>query len=214
MAITVLVVDDHAVVRDGLRAILEHEPDIGVVGSAGNGREAVREARRLQPHVVLMDIEMPEMSGIDAAAQIREHCSATRVIILSMYSSVEHVFRALQAGARGYLVKSSAGSEVADAVRAVHAGRRYLSNEISEAVVDGYVREHRPTSPVESLSPRELEVLKLVAEGRTSAEIAQRLELSPKTVESYRGRLMLKLGVDDLPALVKFAVRHGLTTPE
>src|SRR3990172_653222 len=196
--------------RDGLRAILEREGGIEVVATASNGRETVLEARRLNPDIVLMDIVMPELSGIEAAAQIRDHCESTRVIILSMHSTVEHIFRALQAGAMGYLLKGSAGSEVVEAVRAVHAGRRYLSKKVSDVVVDGYVREHRASSPVESLSPREHQVLLLVVDGKSSAEIASALNLSPKTVETYRGRLMEKLRVENLTGLVKFALQHGL----
>ena len=214
MTITVLIADDHALMRDGLRAILEREGGIEVVATASNGRETVLEARRLNPDIVLMDIVMPELSGIEAAAQIRDHCESTRVIILSMHSTVEHIFRALQAGAMGYLLKGSAGSEVVEAVRAVHAGKRYLTRKVSDVVVDGYVREHRASSPLESLSPREREVMLLVVEGRSSREIADALHLSPKTVETHRSRLMEKLGVENVVGLVKFAVQHGLTKPE
>ena len=200
--------------RDGLRAILEREDGMQVVATASNGRETVVEARRLNPDIVLMDIVMPELSGIEAAAQIRDHCESTRVIILSMHSTVEHIFRALQAGAMGYLLKGSAGSEVVEAVRAVRAGRRYLTRKVSDVVVDGYVREHRASSPLESLSPREREVMLLVVEGRSSREIADALHLSPKTVETHRSRLMEKLGVENVIGLVKFAVQHGLAKPE
>lgn len=211
MKITVLVADDHAVVRDGLRAILESDSGIGVVGFAIDGREAVREAKRLQPDVVLMDIAMPELNGIEAAAEIRDQCETVSVIILSMHATTEHVFRAMQAGVQGYLLKDSAGSEVVHAVRRVHAGERYLTRKISDALIDGYVREHQAKSPLESLSPREREVLQLVAEGMSSSAIAERLKLSPKTVETYRSRLMQKLNLKDLPALVRFAIQHGLT---
>lgn len=214
MTITVLIADDHALMRDGLRAILEREAGIEIVGAVANGRDAVQETMRLHPDVVLMDIVMPELSGIDAAARIRDHAEGTRVIIFSMYSTVEHIFRALQAGALGYLLKDSAGAEVAAAVRAVHAGRRFLTRQVSDTVVDGYVREHRATSPLESLSPREREVMMLVVEGRSSSEIADALHLSPKTVETHRSRLMEKLGVENVIGLVKFAVQHGLIRPE
>ena len=214
MTITVLIADDHALMRDGLRAILEREGGIEVVATASNGRETVLEARRLNPDIVLMDIVMPELSGIEAAALIRDHCESTRVIILSMHSTVEHIFRALQAGAMGYLLKGSAGSEVVEAVRAVRAGRRYLTRKVSDVVVDGYVREHRASSPLESLSQREREVMLLVVEGRSSREIADALHLSPKTVETHRSRLMEKLGVENVIGLVKFAVQHGLAKPE
>src|SRR3990172_8793387 len=142
MSITVLIADDHAVMRDGLRSILEREPGLRVAGVAADGREAVREARRLLPDIVIMDIVMPELSGIEAAAQIRDHCEPTKVIILSMHSTVEHIFRVLQAGALGYVLKESAGAEVVQAIRSVHNGNRYLSKKVSDVVVDGYVREH------------------------------------------------------------------------
>jgi DNA-binding NarL/FixJ family response regulator len=212
--ITVLLADDHAVVRDGLRSLLEAQPDISVIGGAANGHEAVRRATQLCPDVVVMDIAMPELNGIEAAWRIRELCPSAQVVILSMHSTTEHVFRSLQAGARGYLLKEVAGMEVVNAVRAVHAGRRYLSQEISDRLIDDYVRQGEAVeakSPLARLSPREREVLQLVVEGKSSAEIASILFLSPKTVDTYRSRLMRKLGIDDLPSLVKFAIQHGLT---
>ena len=213
MDISILIADDHALMRDGLRAILERESDFRIVGTAANGREAVREARRLLPDIVIMDIVMPELSGIEAAAQIRDHCEPTKVIILSMHSTVEHIFRVLQAGALGYVLKESAGAEVVQSVRAVHNGNRYLSRKISDAVVNGYVREHRASSPFESLSPREHEVMFLVVDGKSSSEIAGLLHLSPKTVETYRSRLMVKLGAADLAGLVRFAIENELVKP-
>jgi DNA-binding NarL/FixJ family response regulator len=217
MSITVFLADDHAVVRDGLRVLLEAQPDIKVIGDAANGRETVRQVARLCPEVVVMDIAMPELNGIEAAREIAQVCPSTQVIILSMHSTMEHVFRALQAGARGYLLKESAGIEVVNAVRAVHADHRYLSQKISDALVDDYVRHRQSAeaqSPLARLSPREREVLQLVVEGKSSAEVAGILSLSLKTVETYRSRLMQKLGISDLPGLVKFAIQHGLTPLE
>ena len=217
MTITVFLADDHAVVRDGLRLLLEAQPDLSVIGDAANGREAVRRVATLCPDVVVMDIAMPELNGIEAAREIGEVCPSTQIIILSIHSTIEHVFRALQAGARGYLLKESAGIEVVNAVRAVHAGHRYLSPKISDSLVDDYVRQRQSAeakSPLARLSPREREVLQLVVEGKSSAEIADTLSLSVKTVETYRTRLMHKLGVSDLPGLVKFAIQHGLTPLE
>jgi DNA-binding NarL/FixJ family response regulator len=213
MTIRVLIADDHAIVRDGLRALLEAERDIQVVGDAADGRDAVRQAAQLCPDVVLVDIAMPELNGIEASRQIREVCPSAHVIILSMHSTAEHIFRALQAGARGYLLKESAGQEVIAAVRAVHAGQRYLSHKISNQALDDYARQREP-GPLDRLSPREREILQLVVEAKSSAEIAALLSLSPKTVETYRSRLMDKLGVGDLPGLVKFAIQHGLTPLE
>ena len=217
MSITVFLADDHAVVRDGLRFLLEAQQDIEVIGDAANGRDAVHQVAQLHPDVVILDIAMPELNGIEAARQIGEVCPSTQIIMLSMHSTTEHVFRALQAGARGYLLKKSAGIEVVNAVRAVLAGRRYLSQKISDKVFDDYVRQREAVQakrPLARLSPREREVLQLLVEGKSGAEIAGILFLSPKTVDTYRRRLMQKLGISDLPSLVKFAILHGLTPLE
>jgi DNA-binding NarL/FixJ family response regulator len=217
MSINVFLADDHAVVRDGLRFLLEAEGDIKVVGDAANGRDAVRLVSELRPDIVILDIAMPELNGIEAAKQIREADPSAQIIMLSMYSSAEHVFRALQAGARGYLLKESGGTDVVQAVRAVLAGRRYLSEEISEGMIDDYILQRQVVeaeSPLAQLSSREQEVLQLVVEGKSSAEIAEALFLSPKTVGTYRSRVMQKLGVNDLPSLIKFAILHGLTPLE
>lgn len=207
----VLLADDHAVVRDGLRALLEAEPGIEVVCSVANGREAVREAKKLQPDVVIMDIAMPELNGIEATLQMQDVCPSSRILILSMHSTTEHIFRALRAGARGYLLKDSAGVEVVEAVRAVHAGQRYLSQKIAATVIDDYTAERHRTSPLDSLTRRERQILQLIAEGKTSAEAGTMLFLSPKTIDTYRSRMMHKLGIGDLPHLVKFAIQHGIT---
>jgi DNA-binding NarL/FixJ family response regulator len=209
MTVTVLLADDHAVVRDGLRALLE-VGDLQVVGVAGNGRDAVAEALRLRPDIVIMDIAMPELDGVEATRRIVEKCPDTRVLILSMYLSAEHIYRALQAGAQGYVLKESAGEEVVEAIRTLRAGKRYLSHRITETVIDDYLREGANVSPLDSLSLRERDVLQLVVEGRTNVAIAQALSLSPKTVETYRARIMKKLKVRDTVELVKFSMRHGL----
>ena len=214
MNISVYIADDHAIVRDGLRILLDEQPDIEVIGDAADGREAVRQVTELEPDVVIMDINMPELNGIEATHHIMENCPSARVVILSMFATQEHIFRALQAGARGYLLKESAGIEVVKAVREVMSGRRYLSQKISEDVIDDYVRlrdQAMDEDPLSRLSPREREVLQLVVEGKSSAEIAEALFLSPKTVETYRSRLMQKLEIHDIPGLVKFAIQHGLT---
>jgi DNA-binding NarL/FixJ family response regulator len=174
--IKVLLADDHAVVRDGLRVLLEAQSDISVVGDVANGREAVRFVLQQHPDVVVLDIAMPELNGIEATQQIHDASPSTQVLILSMHSTTEHIFRALQAGARGYLLKESAGTEVLD-----------------------------------NLSPRERQILQLVVEGKSSAEAAAMLFLSPKTVDTYRSRMMQKLGIGDLASLVKFAIQHGVT---
>jgi len=210
MKITVLLADDHAVVRDGLRVLLQQSADIRVVGEAADGREAVQLAQELKPDVVIMDITMRELNGVEAARLLRELCPAIRVVMLSMHSSSEHVFRALEAGASGFVVKESAGEEVAAAVRAAHAGQRYLSRVIAGLEPTLQSRSGR-ASPLDSLSARERDVLQLVVEGRTSAEIAATVSLSPKTIETYRVRLMKKLRVNSVAELVKFAIEHGLT---
>jgi len=217
MSISVLIADDHAVLRDGLRMLLEAHHDIKVVADVANGRDAVYKATQLSPDVVIMDIAMPGLNGIEATRQIREVCPSTQIIILSIYSTSEHIFRALQVGARGYLLKESAGAEVVSAVRAVKSGLRYLSQKISDKVIDEYILQRSAVedeSPVARLSPREREILQLVVEGKSSVEIAEVLYLSTKTVETYRSRLMKKLDVSDIPSLVKFAIQHGLTPLE
>jgi DNA-binding NarL/FixJ family response regulator len=213
MAVSVYIADDHAVVRDGLRALLEANPDIKVVGDAANGRLAVSQVQALQPDVVLMDISMPELNGIDATRQILQSSPQTRVIILSILGTPEHVFRALQAGARGYLLKESAGREVMEAVLSVHTGQTYLSQPITDTLISDYLLQRgqgREKGPLERLSQREREILLLVVQGRSSADIGASLHLSPKTVESYRSRMMQKLGVSDLASLIKFAIQQGL----
>lgn len=210
MSIRILLADDHAVVRDGLRALLDAEPGMEVVSSVCDGREAVAAAARLRPDVVVMDINMPGLNGIEATLKIVQAESPPQVLVLSMHGSSEHIYRALQAGARGYLLKESAGSEVVGAVRAVAAGRRYLSAQIADTALDAYLAEGRTRSPVDSLSARERQLLQLLAEGRSNAEAARLLSLSVKTVETYRSRLLQKLGLHDLSALVRFALEHGL----
>jgi DNA-binding NarL/FixJ family response regulator len=213
MTIRVLLADDHSILRDGLAALLETQDGINIVGHARDGREAVRKAMELKPDVAIMDIVMPELDGIEATRLIAKSLPLTRVVILSMYSTTEHIFRALQAGAKGYLLKESAGAELVTAVRTIHAGRRFLSQKITESVVDDYVREHVATDPLSTLSARERQILQLVAEGRSSADIGRLLSLSPKTVDTYRSRLMQKLDIDNFAALVKFAIACGLTPP-
>lgn len=215
MPIKVFIADDHSMVREGLRLIIEAERDISVTGEAADGRQAVRLIQRLAPDVVIMDIAMPILNGIEATEQILNSKTLTRIIILSMHSSKEHIFRALEAGAKGYLLKESAGKELVKAIRAVYAGNRFLSDRISQTVIEDYIHQRAAdseVSPLKRLSPREREVLQLVVEGKSSAEIASDLFLSPKTIETYRSRLMHKLGIKDLPGLVKFAIQHGMTS--
>ncbi len=207
MTVRVVLADDHALMREGLSALLAATPDISVIGEARTGREAVSLVQQLGPDVIVMDIAMPDLNGIEAARLIHARSPATRIVMLSMHSTAEHVYRALEAGASGYLLKETAGDEVITAVRAVHAGRQYLCTALAGSVRNS---AHAP-GPVDSLSPREQQVLQMVVEGKTSNEIARILCLSPKSVETYRNRLMKKLGVENIPSLVKFALEHGLT---
>jgi len=211
MPIRVLIADDHTVVAEGLKHLIEAERDIEVVACVGDGREAVQQARDTQPDVVLMDLSMPELNGADATRAILERDPKCRVIVLSMYAQREYVRRALKAGAAGYVVKRSAAKEVVDAIRAVHAGQRYLSPRVADVVLEDYSDE-KQDDLLARLSAREREVLQLLAEGRTGAQIAERLSLSQKTVETYRARLVEKLGIRDLAGLVRFAIQKGLVS--
>jgi DNA-binding NarL/FixJ family response regulator len=211
MPIRILIADDHGVVAEGLKQLVEAEPDMQVVALVGDGREAVQQARDSQPDVVLMDLSMPELNGADATRAILQRDPKCRVIVLSMYAQREYVRRALKAGAAGYVVKRSAAKEVVEAIRAVHAGQRYLSPRVADVVLEDY-SDDKQDDPLARLSAREREVLQLLAEGRTGAEIAQRLSLSQKTVETYRARLVEKLGIRDLAGLVRFAIQRGLVS--
>lgn len=212
--IRIYIADDHTIVRDGLAVMLQVHSDITVVGSGSDGRQAVKEIEQLHPDIVIMDIAMPNLNGIEAALLLRDVAPTVKTIMLSMYATKEHIFRALQAGARGYLLKNSAGSELVNAIRIVQSGQRYLSQKISDTVVDDYLLESRAAGPLDALSTREREVLQLVAEGHSSAQVAAMLSLSPKSIETYRSRLMQKIGVSDLPSLVKFSIHHGLISLE
>nr|MDA8100255.1 response regulator transcription factor [Nitrospiraceae bacterium] len=204
---------DHAIVREGLQMIFSSHPDLTVISTAGDGREAIARSEALRPDVIVMDIAMPGLNGIEATLAICKRLPSVRVIMLSMYHTSEHVFRAIQAGARGYILKESAGAELVTAVRMVMAGKRYYGNGVERPVgsdIDSALSNR--ATPLESLSSREREVLQFVVEGKTSAEIAGVLSLSPKSVETYRSRLMKKLGIENTASLVKFAVQHGVTS--
>lgn len=209
MVIDVLLADDHGVLRDGVQRLLEASADIRVVATADDGREAVEKAAALRPDVVVMDISMPDMNGLEATRRIAHQAPAIGITILSMHSSSEMVREAFAAGARGYVLKESAGDEVVRAVRTVAAGRRFVGEGVRhEALADG------TASAIACLTPREREILPLIVNGKSNAEAAAILGLSPRSVETYRLRLMQKLGIEDLPTLVKFAIRHGMTTLE
>ena len=205
MKTRVLIADDHAVTRYGLRMLLELS-DMEVVGEAADGREALRLAQALAPDVAILDLSMPGLNGIETAALLRNRCPQTRIVVLSMHSNTEHVHRALAAGASGYVLKGAASEEIVAAVRTVRVGRQYLGHGLTAADPAQAGR-----GPLDSLSVRERQVLQLVVEGHSSAQIAALVHLSPKSIDTYRSRLMKKLGVADLAALIRFAVQHGLT---
>jgi DNA-binding NarL/FixJ family response regulator len=211
MSIKILIADDHTVVAEGLKHLCEAQSDLQVLATVADGREAVRVAKETEPDVVLMDLSMPELNGADATRAIVDELPNCRVIVLSMYAEREYVRRALKAGASGYVVKRSAAKELVEAIRAVNAGQRYLSPRVADVVIDDYAADGK-SDLLEKLSTREREVLQLLAEGRTGAEIAQRLSLSQKTVETYRARLVEKLGIRDVAGLVKFAIQRGLVS--
>ncbi len=207
----ILIADDHAVIADGIRHLLAAQADFDVVGTAADGVEAVRLAGELRPDITLMDIVMPHMNGIDAVREIVQRDAEARVIILSMYSDSERVYESLQVGARGYVLKRDLSDELIDAIRQVGAGGRYLSPSVTDTVISDYLHEKRTPDALHQLSSRERHVLQMLVEGKSAASVARKLNLSPRTVETYKARLMKKLGLADLPSLVKFAVRHGLT---
>jgi DNA-binding NarL/FixJ family response regulator len=207
----ILIADDHAVIADGIRHLLSAQTDFDVVGTAADGAEAVRLAGELRPDITLMDIVMPHMNGIDAAREIVLRDAEARVIILSMYSDSDRVYQSLQVGARGYVLKRDLSDELIDAIRQVGAGGRYLSPSVTDTVIADYLHEKRAPDALHQLSSRERHVLQMLVEGKSAASVARKLDLSPRTIETYKARLMKKLGLADLPSLVKFAVRHGLT---
>lgn len=207
--IRILLADDHAVVRQGFRMILAGQSDMEILGEAGNGREAVELTEKLQPDVVVMDVAMPELNGIEATRRIATAAPHSRVLALSMHKDSVYVREILRAGARGYLLKDAADSDLLAAVRAVSRGEGYLSPAISEAVLSDY-RRH-VTNPIDLLTSREREVLQMIAEGKTNKEIANILNLSVYTVDAHRGRIMEKLNLHSTTELVRFAIRNGLT---
>jgi len=210
--IRVLLADDHTLMREGIRAIIEDEPDIVVVGEAEDGRATLKQTEELRPDVVLMDIAMPLLNGLDATHQIKRDFPEVRVLVLTMYDHDEYVRQVLAAGASGYVLKRAAASELVAAIRAVHRGEAVLSPAITRMVLDDYL--HGETSPSESdldqLTAREREVLQLIAEGYTNREIAEILTLSIKTVKSHRNNLMQKLDLHDRGDLIKYAIQKKI----
>ena len=213
--IRVLLADDHTLVRAGIRSLLENMEGIEVIAEAGDGREALRLVRTHRPDVVLMDIAMPGLNGLEAAARIAKKCPNVRVIILCMHVNEEYVLQALRAGAAGYMVKGADAAELEIAIRAVARGETYLSPMVSKHVVTDYIqRISGETSPLELLTPRQREVLQLIAEGYSTKKIARTLKISVKTVETHRMQLMERLDIHDIAGLVRYAIRIGLVKPD
>ena len=216
--ISVMLVDDHGIVRDGLRAILTANETVEVIAEASNGREAVDMTAKEKPDIVLLDISMPDLNGIEACSQILKESATTKVIILSMHVDQRFVSRVFKAGASGYLVKDCITQELLEAIHAVVEGKSYVSPSVASVMIENYVEvldgEGRPTSSCPRLTPREREVLQLIAEGRKTKDIAKTLHVSIKTIESHRKQIMDKLDIHSIAQLTKFAVREGLTPLE
>lgn len=216
MKYRIFIADDHRIVRDGLRSLIERENDLELVGMATNGRQALQMTRKLKPDVVIMDISMPDLNGIDATSQIVDEVPDVKVIALSMHSEKLLIDGMLRAGAAGYLLKESAFEELIKAIRIVCAGKKYLSPDVTDIVLRDYLSPSKDNADpqMQDLTLREREVLQLIAEGGTTKEVASRLNISIKTVESHRGRIMEKLGLHTVAELTKYAVRHGITSLE
>lgn len=215
--IRLMMVDDHEIVRAGLRMLLQTQPDIEIVAEAANGREAVARARELQPDVVLMDISLPDLDGFEATQQIKRALPQTAVLALTMHESDEYFFRMLQAGASGYVPKKAAPTDLVSAIRTVHEGGVFLYPSLAKSLVQDYLGRARETderAALDGLTEREQEVLKLIADGLTNQEIAEQLSISVKTVERHRANIMSKLNLHSRTELVKYAIRKGLIEVE
>jgi DNA-binding NarL/FixJ family response regulator len=214
-AIRVVLADDHALVRAGIRALLEKLPGVEVVGEADNGRQALELIQKCAPNLILLDISMTELGGLEALPRIVKEFPAVKVLILSGHANEEYVIRALRSGAAGYMLKDAATAELQLAIDSVTQDKTYLSPSISRTVIDSYLeRVGGPFSPLEQLTPRQREILQLIAEGKNTKEIAHTLGISVKTVEAHRLQLMARLSIHDLPGLVRYAIRSGLVSSE
>jgi DNA-binding NarL/FixJ family response regulator len=205
----ILIADDHGIVRGGMKLLIDRQPDMEVVGEAEDGVEAVEMALKLKPDLAVLDVSMPRLTGLQAARQIKAHLPDCQVLILSMHDDQRYVFEALKAGASGYVLKREVDQSLLDAVRAVHRGEAFLTNAVERSLIREWMSDSA-TGPEEPLSPREQEVLKLIAEAHTNKSIAETLHLAEKTVESHRANILRKLGMRDRVELVRYAVRRGL----
>lgn len=214
--IRILIVDDHAILREGIRALLASYDDIEVVGEASDGIEAVEKAREMTPDLVLMDIAMPGLGGLEATLEVRKVSPKSKVLVLTQYDNKEYIFRFLKAGAAGYVLKKAVGSELISAIRAVHGGDSFLYPSIAKTVIEGYLKPkiEEAEATYDRLTDREKQVLKLVAEGRTSKDIAGELTVSVKTVMAHRANIMEKLGLHSRTELIKYAIRNKLIEVE
>jgi two-component system, NarL family, response regulator NreC len=209
---TIILADDHPIVRRGLRSVLEAEKDFKLIGEAGDGLEAVRMVENLQPDILITDMMMPGLTGLEVTRQVKHRVPKTKIIILSMHASESYVLEALRNGANGYVLKDTVSEELVEAIRDVIAGRRYLSSQLSERAIETYIlkAESTPEDSYGSLTTREREVLKLAAEGSTNNEIAERLFISPRTAETHRANLMKKLALSNHTELIRYAIRRGV----
>lgn len=213
--VSVLLADDHGLVRAGIRALLDNIGNVDVVAETGDGRQVLRLVKEHEPRLVLLDIAMPSLNGLETAARVHRDFPDTSVVMLSMHANEEYVLQALRAGASGYLVKDAATAELEIAIRSVINGKTYLSPSISKTLIDEYLgNSTKARSPLERLTARQREVLQLVTEGRTTRQIAELLSVSVKTVETHRAQLMDKLEIRDIPGLVRYAIRTGLIQPD
>lgn len=211
MAVRVLIVDDHKLVRAGLQMLLQHEPEIEVVGEAETGDHAISLCGVLKPDVALVDLAMPGMTGWQVLEELKAQAPQVKVIILSVHSTEEHVVRALRAGAKGYVLKEAAPQELISAVRTVDQGGTWLPSQLSRQVLDAYLRRIQANDPPNLLTTRQREILRLIADGASTKQIAADLDVSVKTVESHRAQIMAKLDIHDTAGLVRYAIRHGIS---
>ncbi len=209
--IRVLLVDDHAIMRDGISALLDLQDDIEIVGEASEGKEAIEKARELVPDVVVMDISMPEMDGLEATRRIKRKNPSVKVLVLTQHDNREYILATIRSGSDGYLPKRALGSELVTAIRAVHQGHSFLYPAAAGALIEDY-RRHVEKEPYDSLTEREREIFRLVAEGHTSREIADTLFITLKTVHNHRAKIMIKLNIHNRSELIKYAIRKGLVT--